>query len=33
MAFADIYKTGGHSRNLGHFASIVKLALSDGNIN
>jgi hypothetical protein len=33
MAFADIYKTGGHKRNLGHFANIVKLALSDNLIN
>ena len=33
MAFSDIYKTGGHKRNLGHFASIVKLALSDDTIN
>ena len=33
MAFADIYKTGGHKRNLGHFANIVKLALSDNKIN
>ncbi|WP_152285957.1 tellurite resistance TerB family protein [Flavicella marina] len=29
MAFADIYKTGQHKRNLGHFANIVKLAMSD----
>ncbi|MDG1805120.1 TerB family tellurite resistance protein [Flavicella sp.] len=32
MAFADIYKTGGHKRNLGHFANIIKLALSDNKI-
>lgn len=32
MAFADIYKTGGHKRNLGHFSNIVKLALSDNKI-
>jgi uncharacterized tellurite resistance protein B-like protein len=32
MAFVDLYKTGRHQRNLGHFASIIKLALSDNKI-
>jgi len=33
MAFADLYKTGGHKRKLGHFANIIKLAISDDIIN
>lgn len=32
MAFADIYQTGGQKRNLGHFANIIKLAMSDDKI-
>jgi uncharacterized tellurite resistance protein B-like protein len=32
MAFVDLYETGGHQRNLGHFANIIKLAVSDNMI-
>ncbi|MFC2109020.1 TerB family tellurite resistance protein [Bacteroidota bacterium] len=32
MAISDIYSSGLHKRNLGHFANIVKLALSDKQI-
>ncbi|WP_139957359.1 tellurite resistance TerB family protein [Flavicella sediminum] len=32
MAISDIYASGVHKRNLGHFANIVKLALSDNQI-
>jgi hypothetical protein len=30
MSISDLYSSGLHKRNLGHFASIVKLVLSDG---
>ena len=33
MSFSDLFGTGEHSRNLGHFASIVTLASVDGEIN
>ena len=29
MAISDVFSSGGHQRNLGHFASIVKMALVD----
>lgn len=29
MAISDAFNTGGHKSNLGHFASIVKMALID----
>jgi len=29
MAISDIYSSGEHKRNLGHFASIVKMAKVD----
>jgi len=29
MAISDAFKSGAHHRNLGHFASIVKMALVD----
>ena len=29
MAISDAFLSGGHKRNLGHFASIVKMALVD----
>lgn len=32
MAISDIYSTGLHQRNIGHFANIVKLALLDKKI-
>lgn len=32
MAISDIYSTGLHKRNIGHFANIVKLALLDEKI-
>jgi hypothetical protein len=30
MSFYELFKKGYHSRNLGHFASIVNIAASDG---
>lgn len=33
MAISDLYGTGEHLRNLGHFAAIVNLASVDGEIN
>lgn len=33
MAISDLYGSGEHLRNLGHFASIVHLATIDGAIN
>ncbi len=32
MSFYELFKKGYHSRNLGHFASIVNIASIDGNI-
>lgn len=32
MSFSDLYSSGAHKRNIGHFSDIVKLALSDGSI-
>ncbi len=29
MSISDIYSSGAHKKNLGHFASIVKLAMAD----
>jgi uncharacterized tellurite resistance protein B-like protein len=33
MSFSDLFGTGEHLRNLGHFAAIVNLAAADGDIN
>jgi len=33
MSISDLYPTGLHEQNIGHFASIVRLALLDNNIN
>lgn len=33
MSFSDLFGSGEHLRNLGHFASIVNLAAIDGEIN
>jgi len=33
MSFSDLFGSGQHARNLGHFASIVNLAAVDGEIN
>ncbi|MBL4664010.1 MAG: TerB family tellurite resistance protein [Flavobacteriaceae bacterium] len=33
MSFKDLFKSGEHSRNLSHFASIVNLASIDGSLN
>lgn len=33
MSFTDLFKSGEHSRNLGHFASIVNIAAVDGALN
>lgn len=33
MSFTDLFESGEHSRNLGHFASIVNMAAVDGEIN
>ena len=30
MSFTDLFESGEHSRNLGHFASIVSIAAVDG---
>ena len=32
MSFNDLFDSGKHKKNLGHFASIVTLASADGNI-
>lgn len=33
MSFSDLFGSGEHMRNLGHFAAIVNLAAIDGDIN
>lgn len=33
MSFSDLFGSGEHLRNLGHFASIVNMATIDGEIN
>ena len=33
MSFSDLFGSGEHQRNLGHFASIVRIAIVDGEIN
>jgi uncharacterized tellurite resistance protein B-like protein len=33
MSFTDLFESGEHSRNLGHFASIVNIAAVDGALN
>lgn len=33
MSFSDLFGSGEHLRNLGHFAAIVNIAASDGVIN
>ena len=33
MSFTDLFESGEHTRNLGHFASIVNLASIDGALN
>lgn len=33
MAFTDLFESGEHSRNLGHFASIANIASINGEIN
>lgn len=33
MSFTDLFESGEHSRNVGHFASIVNIASVDGAIN
>jgi len=30
MSFTDLFESGSHSRNLGHFASLANIALADG---
>lgn len=30
MSFTDLFESGTHSRNVGHFASLANIALSDG---
>lgn len=32
MSFNDLFDNGQHKKNIGHFASIVTMACSDGNI-
>ena len=32
MSISDLYSSGEHKRNIGHFADIVKLAILDGEI-
>jgi uncharacterized tellurite resistance protein B-like protein len=32
MAIMDLYSSGVHKRNLGHFANVLKLAISDNQI-
>jgi uncharacterized tellurite resistance protein B-like protein len=33
MSFRDLFESGEHNRNIGHFASIVKIASVDGALN
>ncbi|SHI63498.1 hypothetical protein SAMN04488096_103120 [Mesonia phycicola] len=33
MSYSDLFGSGEHTRNLGHFASIVNIAAVDGEIN
>jgi len=33
MSFTDLFESGEHSRNLGHFASIASIAFIDGSLN
>lgn len=33
MSFSDLFGSGAHQRNLGHFASIINIAVVDGEIN
>ncbi|WP_121667351.1 tellurite resistance TerB family protein [Mesonia aquimarina] len=33
MSFSDLFDSGAHRKNLGHFANIVNLAAVDGEIN
>lgn len=33
MSFTDLFESGEHSRNLGHFASIANMAAIDGELN
>jgi uncharacterized tellurite resistance protein B-like protein len=33
MSFTDLFESGEHTRNLGHFASIVNIAAVDGDLN
>jgi uncharacterized tellurite resistance protein B-like protein len=33
MSFTDLFESGEHSRNLGHFASITSIATVDGALN
>ncbi|RMB62839.1 TerB family tellurite resistance protein [Dokdonia sinensis] len=33
MSFTDLYDSGEHSKNVAHFASLVHLASSDGELN
>lgn len=33
MSFSDLFGSGEHQRNLGHFASIVNIAMVDGEVN
>ena len=33
MSFTDLFESGEHSRNLGHFASIASIAAVDGDLN
>jgi len=33
MSYTDLFESGEHSRNLGHFASIANIASIDGEIN
>ncbi len=33
MSFTDLFESGAHRRNLGHFASLVNIAAVDGRLN
>ena len=33
MSFRDLFESGEHNRNIGHFASIVRIASVDGELN
>lgn len=33
MSFTDLFESGAHRRNLGHFASLVNIAIVDGRLN